>query len=254
MTASFYFVINSSTPIGGDPYHGIMTAVDIVSNIANVQARIAAAELAAHRPSGSVQLLAVSKTKPADFVRVAAATGLRAFGENYVQEGVDKILALSDLGLVWHFIGPIQSNKTRLIAQHFDWVHCVDREKIARRLSEQRPTSLPPLNICLQVNISQEATKAGLHPDEIAAVAAQIANLPNLVLRGLMAIPAPASSLEAQRRPLAALRELQEKLAVNHPTVDTLSMGMSADLEAAISEGTTMVRVGTDVFGSRHSI
>ena len=228
-----------------------MSAVDIVSNIANVQARIAAAELAAHRPRGSVCLLAVSKTKPASLVRAAAAAGLRAFGENYLQEGVDKISALSDLDLVWHFIGPIQSNKTRPIAEHFDWVHSVDREKIARRLSEQRPLDRPPLNICLQVNISQEATKAGLHPDEVGAVAETIAGLPNLLLRGLMAIPAPATTLAAQRQPLAALRELQAKLALKHPTMDTLSMGMSGDLEAAIAEGSTMVRVGTDIFGAR---
>ncbi len=231
-----------------------MSAVDIVSNIANVQARITAAELAAHRPTGSVQLLAVSKTKPAEFLRSAAATGLCAFGENYVQEGVDKILALADLALIWHFIGPIQSNKTRTIAQYFDWVHSVDREKIARRLSEQRPTASAPLNICLQVNVSQETTKAGLHPDEVERLAAQVAGLPNMVLRGLMAIPAPASSFEAQRRPLAALRELQAKLAVDHPTIDTLSMGMSTDLEAAITEGSTMVRVGTDIFGARNTI
>jgi PLP dependent protein len=228
-----------------------MSAVDIVSNIANVQARIAAAELAAHRPRGSVCLLAVSKTKPASLVRAAAAAGLRAFGENYLQEGVDKISALADLDLVWHFIGPIQSNKTRPIAEHFDWVHSVDREKIARRLSEQRPLDRPPLNICLQVNISQEATKAGLHPDEVGAVAETIAGLPNLVLRGLMAIPAPAATLAAQRQPLAALHELQRKLALKHPTMDTLSMGMSGDLEAAIAEGSTIVRVGTDIFGAR---
>lgn len=229
-----------------------MSAVDIVSNIANVQARIAAAELAAHRPRGSVCLLAVSKTKPAALVRAAAGAGLRAFGENYLQEGVDKISALSDLDLVWHFIGPIQSNKTRPIAEHFDWVHSVDREKIARRLSAQRPPDRAPLNICLQVNISQEATKAGIHPDAVEAVAAAIAGLPNLVLRGLMAIPAPAATAEAQRRPLAALRDLQATLALKHPTMDTLSMGMSGDLEAAIAEGSTIVRVGTDIFGARN--
>jgi PLP dependent protein len=201
----------------------------------------------------TVTLLAVSKTQPADAVREAFAAGQRAFGENYVQEALDKMAALSDLRpqLEWHLIGPLQSNKTRMVAEAFDWVHSVDRLKIAQRLSEQRPGNLPPLNVCLQVNISGEASKSGLAPDEVPAVARAVAALPRLRLRGLMAIPEPAGDLEAQRVPHRALKALCERLRAEGLDLDTLSMGMSADLEAAVAEGATIVRVGTAIFGDR---
>ncbi|AKJ32102.1 hypothetical protein AAW51_5411 [Caldimonas brevitalea] len=201
----------------------------------------------------SVTLLAVSKTFPAPAVREAVACGLHRFGENYVQEALDKMEALADLRdrLEWHLIGPLQSNKTRVVAEHFDWVHSVDRLKIAERLSAQRPSHLPPLQICLQVNISGEASKSGLNPDEVAATAQAVAALPGLRLRGLMAIPEPAETLPAQRQPHAALRRLLEQLRAQGLALDTLSMGMTADLEAAVLEGATIVRVGTAIFGSR---
>jgi PLP dependent protein len=200
-----------------------------------------------------VTLLAVSKTQPPQAVREAAAAGQRAFGENYVQEALDKMAALADLRgqLEWHLIGPLQSNKTRAVAEAFDWVHSVDRLKIAQRLSEQRPDGLPPLNVCLQVNISGEASKSGLMPAEVAGVAHAVAGLPHLRLRGLMAIPEPAADFEAQREPHRALRVLFERLQREGLPLDTLSMGMSADLEAAIAEGATIVRVGTAIFGER---
>ncbi|MFG1488153.1 YggS family pyridoxal phosphate-dependent enzyme, partial [Oceanospirillum sp. HFRX-1_2] len=172
-------------------------------------------------------------------------------GENYLQESLDKQQELADLDIIWHFIGPIQSNKTRAIAENFQWVHSVDRLKVARRLSEQRPAELPPLNICLQVNISAEASKSGITVDELPELAREVAALPNLTLRGLMAIPAPADTLDAQRKPLAALRQAMEAIKAEHPQLDTLSMGMSGDLEAAIAEGSTMVRIGTAIFGAR---
>ena len=235
----------------GFGYHGSMPDINVASNLSAVRERIDAAEHAAHRPAGSVALLAVSKTKPIAMIEAAAAAGQRAFGENYAQEAIEKATALAAANLEWHFIGPIQSNKTRGLAATMDWVHSVDREKIALRLSEQRPDTLPPLNICLQVNVSGEASKSGVSGDELPALAAAVASLPKLTLRGLMAIPAPADTLAAQREPCARLLALFSALQADHPTLDTLSMGMSSDLEAAVHEGATIVRVGTDIFGAR---
>ncbi|MHC8405296.1 YggS family pyridoxal phosphate-dependent enzyme [Pseudomonas sp. TMB3-21] len=220
----------------------------IADNIAQVTSRIHAAVLAAHRDAHSVQLLAVSKTKPAEALREACAAGIRDFGENYLQEALSKQLELADLPLIWHFIGPIQSNKTRAIAEHFAWVHSVDRLKIAQRLSEQRPTDLPPLNICIQVNVSGEASKSGCTPADLPALAKAISELPRLTLRGLMAIPEPTEDRAAQDAAFAAVQSLQASL--NLP-LDTLSMGMSHDLESAIAMGATWVRVGTALFGAR---
>ncbi|WP_028009401.1 YggS family pyridoxal phosphate-dependent enzyme [Solimonas flava] len=224
---------------------------DIESNLAAVRARIAAACRAAGRAADTVQLLAVSKTFGADAVRAAHAAGQSAFGENYVQEALDKRAQLSDLALVWHYIGPIQSNKTRAIAESFDWVHGIDREKIALRLSEQRPPSLPPLQVCVQVNISGEASKSGCAPADAPALCRAVAALPRLRLRGLMAIPAPAAEGSDPRAPFRALRALYESLRREGLELDTLSAGMSDDLEAAIAEGSTLVRIGTAIFGSR---
>ena len=197
--------------------------------------------------------MAVSKTFGPEAVLEAYRAGQRAFGENYLQEALDKIAALRQQapGLEWHFIGPMQSNKTRPIAEHFDWVHSVDRLKVAQRLSEQRPSGLAPLNVCLQVNISGEASKSGVAPAEAPALARAVAALPRLALRGLMAIPEPAAGEAAQRQPLRALRLLAERLRADGLALDTLSMGMSADLAAAIAEGSTMVRIGTAIFGNR---
>ncbi|KTT29695.1 YggS family pyridoxal phosphate-dependent enzyme [Pseudomonas rhizoryzae] len=220
----------------------------IAENSATVLERIAAASRTAGRDPATVGLLAVSKTKPAAALREAAAAGLRDFGENYLQEALDKQTELTDLPLVWHFIGPIQSNKTRAIASHFDWVHSVDRLKIAQRLAEQRPPERGPLNICLQVNVSGEASKSGCHPDELPALATLVSQLPNLRLRGLMAIPEPTDDPASQRAAFARLRTLSEALNLD---LDTLSMGMSQDLEAAIAEGATWVRIGTALFGAR---
>lgn len=197
-------------------------------------------------------LLAVSKTFPATAIREAYAAGQRVFGESYVQEALGKIAALRDLVLEWHFIGPIQSNKTRAIAENFAWAHGVDRLKVAERLSDQRPHNLPPLNICLQVNVSGEDSKSGVDPAAACELAQQIANLPRLKLRGLMAIPAPAKELSEQRKPFALLRELLQQMNTLGLQLDTLSMGMSDDLEAAILEGATIVRVGTAIFGGRN--
>jgi PLP dependent protein len=225
----------------------------IADNVSLVHERIARACLEAARPVQSVTLLAVAKTFGADAVREAFAAGEHRFGENYVQEGVDKIAALADLRerIEWHLIGPLQSNKTRVVAEQFDWVHSVDRLKIAQRLAEQRPAHLAPLQICLQVNISGEASKSGLRADEVPAIAHAVAALPRLALRGLMAIPEPAADVAAQRAPHRALRELLEHLRADGLMLDTLSIGMSADLEAAIAEGATIVRVGTAIFGAR---
>jgi PLP dependent protein len=225
----------------------------VASNLQQVRGRIVTACAQAGRPVQSVTLLAVSKTFGADAVRQAHAAGQRAFGENYVQEALDKIEALADLraALEWHLIGPLQSNKTRPVASAFDWVHSVDRLKIAERLSEQRPATLPPLNLCLQVNISGEASKSGVPPAEVATLAAAVAALPRVRLRGLMAIPEPEGDFESQRRPHRALHELMAAANESGLALDTLSMGMSADLEAAIAEGATMVRVGTAIFGGR---
>ena len=225
----------------------------ISTRLQEVHARIAAACVTAQRPVQSVTLLAVSKTQPAAAVREAFAAGERYFGENYVQEGVDKVAALADLRgqIEWHLIGPLQSNKTRIVAEQFDWVHSVDRLKIAQRLSEQRPSHLPPLQVCLQVNISAEGSKSGLLPGEVAAVAQAVAALPRLRLRGLMAIPEPGMTIEQQRIPHASLRQLMRALQRDGLELDTLSMGMTADLEAAVLEGSTLVRVGTAIFGAR---
>ena len=203
------------------------------------------------RSPDEIALLAVSKTWPASALRQAAAAGQRAFGENYVQEGVDKATELAALGLQWHFIGPLQSNKTRAVAEAFDWVHSVDRLKIAQRLSEQRPESLPPLQLCLQVNISGEASKSGVAVGEVGLLARQVASLPRVKLRGLMAIPAPTDDFSQQRQAFAQLREVFEQLNRDGLPLDTLSIGMSHDLEAAIAEGASMVRVGSAIFGER---
>lgn len=220
----------------------------IAANISTLESRIRTAALAGQRAPESVGLLAVSKTKPAEAIREAFAAGLRDFGENYLQEAIGKQAQLTDLPLCWHFIGPIQSNKTRAIAENFAWVHSVDRLKIAQRLSEQRPEGLEPLNICIQVNVSGEASKSGCTPDDLPALAAAISALPRLKLRGLMAIPEPTDDREAQSAAFAAVRTLQESLDL---PLDTLSMGMSHDLEAAIAQGATWVRIGTALFGAR---
>ncbi|HET8730773.1 MAG TPA: YggS family pyridoxal phosphate-dependent enzyme [Moraxellaceae bacterium] len=224
---------------------------DFATNLKNLRERIARAEQLAGRPSGEVRLLAVSKTQPAAAVREAWQAGQKAFGENYVQEGVAKAQALADLPLEWHFIGPLQSNKTRDVAAHFAWIHSVDREKVARRLSEQRPASLPPLQVCLQVNIDDEAGKSGCPVAELPALARAVMTLPNLVLRGLMCIPRPGNA-----DAFTALAKTRQDLLASIPGLlperfDTLSMGMSDDLEAAITAGSTLVRVGTALFGAR---
>jgi len=225
----------------------------IAAKLQQVQQRIAMACDAARRPVQSVTLLAVSKTFGPGAVRQAHAAGQRAFGENYVQEALAKMRSLVDLraDIEWHLIGPLQSNKTREVAAAFDWVHSVDRLKVAERLSAQRSAGQPPLQVCLQVNISGEASKSGVAPADVPALAHAVAALPNLRLRGLMAVPEPAADIAAQRTPHRALRELLEALRADGLALDTLSMGMSADLEAAIAEGATIVRVGTAIFGSR---
>jgi PLP dependent protein len=225
----------------------------IADKLHHVHERIARACEAAGRGVQSVTLLSVSKTFGPDAVRDAVAAGEQRFGENYVQEGLEKIAALADLRarVEWHLIGPLQSNKTRVVAEQFDWVHSVDRLKIAQRLSEQRPAHLAPLQLCLQVNISSEASKSGLRPDEVGAVATAVAALPRVTLRGLMAIPEPVDGFEAQRAPHRALRQLMQSLQRQGLALDTLSIGMSADLEAAIMEGATIVRIGSAIFGSR---
>jgi pyridoxal phosphate enzyme (YggS family) len=228
----------------------------IAANLQAVEATIQAACEAANRPRSTVQLLAVSKTFPAEAVLEAIEAGQRAFGENYVQEGVDKIAAVAKarpgLMLEWHFIGPIQSNKTRPIATSFQWVHTVERLKIAQRLSEQRPAELGPLDICLQVNISGEATKSGVKPEELEGLAKAVVQLPNLRLRGLMAIPEPQADPALQRAPFARLRALAQDLIKAGIHLDTLSMGMSGDLQSAVLEGATIVRIGSAIFGARH--
>ena len=220
----------------------------IADNIGLVSQRIRAAADAVQRDASSIHLLAVSKTKPAQAVREAYAAGMRDFGENYLQEALGKQADLTDLPLSWHFIGPIQSNKTRAIAENFAWVHSVDRLKIAQRLSEQRPADLPPLNICIQVNVSGEASKSGCTPADLPALATAISALPRLKLRGLMAIPEPTEDRAEQDAAFATVRDLQASL--NLP-LDTLSMGMSHDLESAIAQGATWVRIGTALFGAR---
>lgn len=223
----------------------------ISANLQAVGARIRDAARAAGRGPGAVTLLAVSKTWPAAAVREAAAAGQRAFGENYVQEGVAKAEELAALGLEWHFIGPLQSNKTRAVAQHFQWVHSIDRLKIAERLSAQRDVHLPPLQVCLQVNVSGEDSKSGVAPAQLPALAHAVAALPRLRLRGLMCIPEPTDDLALQHRRFAELRRLRDQLVAGGLALDTLSMGMSHDLDAAVAEGATIVRVGTAIFGTR---
>lgn len=229
----------------------------IAQNLQRVQHQISAATEKSGRAPSSVQLLAVSKTFGAPAVLEAVQAGQLAFGENYLQEALDKIAAMPALApqaqLQWHFIGPIQSNKTRPIAEHFDWVHSVDRLKIAQRLSEQRPAELGALNICLQVNISDEDSKSGLSPAQLPEVAAAVAQLPRLRLRGLMAIPAPTTDVAQQRAAFAAVRGLYQQLQASGLALDTLSMGMSADLDAAVAEGATIVRIGSAIFGARHA-
>lgn len=223
----------------------------ISTNLQAVRVRIAAAAQLAGRAVEDIRLLAVSKTFPPERIREAAQAGQIAFGENYLQESLEKIAALADLGLEWHFIGPLQSNKTRPVAEHFSWVHGIERLKIAERLSAARGAARPPLQVCIQVNVSGEASKSGVSPGEAAALAHAVAGLPNLRLRGLMAIPEPTDDMPLARQRFAMLRELREVLNKAGMALDTLSMGMSHDLEAAILEGATIVRVGTAIFGER---
>ena len=225
----------------------------IAANLQAVRSRIAAALTAAGRASGAARLVAVSKTFSADSVREAVIAGQHVFGENYVQEGIEKIISLAEFPLEWHFIGPVQSNKARLIATHFSWVESVERVKIAQRLNEARPVSLEPLNVCIQVNISREPTKSGVLPEDVSELANEIVRLPGLRLRGLMAIPAPDANVARQRETFASVRRIFEQLNAEGFMLDTLSMGMSDDLEAAIAEGATSVRIGTAIFGNRNA-
>lgn len=227
---------------------------DIAHNLAQVRDKISAAATRCGRASEEITLLAVSKTKPASAIADAIEAGQHAFGENYVQEGVDKIRFFQEQGktdLQWHFIGPLQSNKSRLVAEHFDWCHTIDRLRIASRLNDQRPEALPPLNVLIQVNISDENSKSGIALEELDALAADVAALPRLTLRGLMAIPAPESSYERQFAVAQQMAVAFEALKARYETVDTLSLGMSDDMEAAIAAGSTMVRIGTAIFGAR---
>jgi PLP dependent protein len=225
----------------------------IADRLQFVKQRLSQASASVGKPPQPVELLAVSKFQPAQAVREAFGAGQRAFGENYVQEALDKMAALGELRsqLQWHLIGPLQSNKSKAVAEAFDWVHTVDRLKIAQRLSQQRPPGLPPLNVCLQVNVSGEASKSGIAPEALPELASAVAALPGLRLRGLMSIPEPLEGFEAQRVPHRVLRGLLESLRAQGLALDTLSMGMSADLEAAVAEGSTLVRVGTAIFGDR---
>ena len=235
------------------PYDAAMMPSELQRNISEVDRRIRAAELASGRSTGAVSLLAVSKTKPSELVRQAHSFGLSAFGENYAQEMAEKAAALADLPLSWHFIGPIQSNKTALIAEISDWVHSIDRLKVARRLSDQRPGDKAPLNVLVQIKTSNEDSKSGVRPDAAPELMGAINELPGLRLRGLMTIPAATANQTEQREPFRQLRKLMNQLSDSLPKLDTLSMGMSGDLEAAISEGANIVRVGTDIFGARYN-
>lgn len=221
----------------------------IMQRLRQIRTQISAAERAYNRRPGSVLLLAVSKTKPAEAIAAAYQAGQRHFGENYLQEALKKQQELGAYDISWHFIGPIQSNKTKALAMHFDWVHSVDNLKIARRLSEQRPSYLPPLNICLQVNISDESSKSGISLAELPQLCEQVVALPNLKLRGVMAIPAPQQDFEQQRQPYKTLYQAVAKL--KKPELATFSFGMTGDLKAAIAEGSTIVRIGTALFGER---
>ncbi len=229
-----------------------MNEQQLAHNIANLLERVRLSAEKSQRCADDILLLAVSKTRPEQDIRSAHKCGLREFGESYLQEALDKIEALQDLDLVWHFIGPIQSNKTRPIASNFHWVHSVDRAKIARRLSEQRPPGLPPLQVCLQVNISAEQSKSGVAPEQLPQLAQEVAQLPRLQLRGLMAIPAATQDSLQQRRAFAQLRREFEQLQLQLPGLDTLSMGMSGDMESAIAEGATILRIGSAMFGPRN--
>ena len=229
------------------------TTPSIADALDKVRNRIALAAHAANRDPANITLVAVSKTKPVALVRDALDHGQRDFGENYLQDALAKIDALTEREPLWHFIGDIQSNKTRDIASNFSWAHAIDRFKIARRLSDQRPEGYAPLNLCIQVNIDGEASKSGIAPSDVAELADQIVELEHVKLRGLMTIPAPSTDEASQRKPFAALRELMQRINDRGHDLDTLSMGMSADLEAAIAEGATHVRVGTDIFGARDS-
>ena len=226
-------------------------STSVSANLAQVRKRIELACFAAGRPANAVHLLAVSKTMLAQAVRDAYAAGQVAFGENYIQEGVDKIASLADLPLEWHCIGPIQSNKSKLVAENFAWVHSIDRLKIAERLSAQRPVNLPPLQVCLQVNVDGGSNKSGVTPSELLALAQAVAKLPNLQLRGIMTIPEPAENEAAARAVHHQAKDLFDSLQAAGLSIDTLSMGMTGDLEAAIAEGSTCVRVGTAIFGQR---
>ena len=226
-------------------------STSVSANLAQVRKRIELACQAVRRASDTVKLLAVSKTMPAQAVREAYAAGQLAFGENYIQEGVDKIAALADLPLEWHCIGPIQSNKTKLVAENFAWVHSIDRLKIAERLSAQRPAHLPPLQVCLQVNVDGGSNKSGVAPEDLLALAQAVAKLPHLQLRGIMTIPEPAETEAEARAVHQQAKRLFDHLKTAGLTLDTLSMGMTADLEAAVAEGSTCVRVGTAIFGAR---
>ena len=223
----------------------------IRKRLGEIHERIRRLEARYGRTEGSVRLLAVSKTKPVDNVRAAYNSGQTEFGENQLQDALTKIEALGALPLVWHFIGPIQSNKTREVAARFDWVQSLDREKTARRLNEHRPAERPPLNVCIQVNVSGEASKSGLAVEQVEQMVDTVLALPRLRLRGLMAIPQPSDDLESQRQPFCHLRELLERLSRHAPGLDTLSIGMSNDMEAAIAEGATIVRIGSAIFGAR---
>ncbi|MDD9980890.1 MAG: YggS family pyridoxal phosphate-dependent enzyme [Gammaproteobacteria bacterium] len=224
---------------------------DIGTALNAVRARVGELERRYHREPGSVTLLAVSKTKPPEAVRAAVAAGQHAFGENHLQDAMTKVDALDGQGVSWHFIGAVQSNKTRPIAAHFDWVHSIEREKIATRLSAQRPAGREPLDVCIEVNVSGEDTKSGVSPAGVEPLARLVRELPGLRLRGLMAIPCPAEDFETQRIPFRLLREILDDLNAKGLGLDTLSMGMTADLEAAIAEGATIVRIGTAIFGPR---
>ena len=220
-------------------------------NITKLLERVRSSSQKSQIGNNDILILAVSKTRSASEIREAHACGLAHFGENYLQEALEKIESLPDLDITWHFIGPLQSNKTRPVAEHFHWVHSVDREKIARRLNEQRPQHLPPLQICLQVNVSGQSSKSGVSLDELPALADAVAGMPKLTLRGLMAIPAPTEDEQEQHEAFRTMRHALQSLQVKHPHIDTLSMGMSADMEAAIAEGATIVRIGTAIFGPR---
>ncbi|MFY8326521.1 YggS family pyridoxal phosphate-dependent enzyme [Pseudoalteromonas sp. ZZD1] len=226
--------------------------VTIAERLKSAYARIALAAKKNNRNEQDIRLLAVSKTKPADFILAAYQQGHREFGESYVQEAVDKVTQLADYSdIVWHFIGPIQSNKTALVATHFDWVQSIEREKIAKRLNDQRPSNKDPLNVLIQVNISLEDAKSGCHPDDVAALAQFVNDSPNLALRGLMAIPAKTDDIQQQMQYFEQLKACFDRLKTQYSQIDTLSMGMSGDVEAAIASGSTMVRIGTDIFGQR---